>query len=227
MEEALKRGIMDADTGTMKDPETGRELSLHDALKKGFVIESKAIKKRSLVDAIRSGLYDPEHGTINDPSSSADMTVLEAINTGLVDTHNVKVGVPGTTEVVSIETALNENIIDPLSGVLLNPSTGECIDLLEAEQAGMIFVSDTEEQLKQPDLKQMVGGGLCDKERGTIQDPDTGKNMTIIEAMQTGLIDSSAPLLAINNEALSLEEAVKQGYVDPLSGEITDPVTGQ
>ncbi|KAK2164152.1 hypothetical protein LSH36_68g10066 [Paralvinella palmiformis] len=227
MEEALKRGIMDADTGTMKDPETGRELSLHDALKKGFVIESKAIKKRSLVDAIRSGLYDPEHGTINDPSSSADMTVLEAINTGLVDTHNVKVGVPGTTEVVSIETALNENIIDPLSGVLLNPSTGECIDLLEAEQAGMIFVSDTEEQLKQPDLKQMVGGGLCDKESGTIQDPDTGKNMTIIEAMQTGLIDSSAPLLAINNEALSLEEAVKQGYVDPLSGEITDPVTGQ
>src|SRR5206468_332551 len=95
--------------------------------------------------------------------------------------------------------------MDPSSGQLKyikKDKSKLCVNLLDAVELGMI------------------------ESDGCIVDPVTKERMTLVEAVTASLIDSDSITVSVNDKVMSLKQALAEGIIDPLSGEVTLPSTG-
>ena len=187
----------------------------------------------------QQGVLDLTRGTYNNPDTGYSISIPEAIQKGYVlveygdrftngasaaDAVDGAVGAtdllsgmdtqvcaisgvidPRTGEWISVREAIAAGLIDPRSGLFRNPVTGEEMTLAEAVRAGNLLAESA------------LPDDAADSEAGVF----TSVAMADVSYKVSGVLDPRT------GRVLSLEEAVREGIVDPVKGTYTDPLTGE
>ena len=233
--DAIAAGLIDSSTGTFRNPVTGEEMTLAEAVRAGYLMAEAA-------------LPDEEGGPESGAFTSVAMVDVSYKVTGVVD--------PRTGEVLSLEQAIEAGIIDPARGTYTDPLTGEVMNIEEAMRRGLIKgrpfdpAKDKDEgdvltfqqlQIRQQrflppsaaDLKTAVAEAGASKDPNekmydrlrdkvdlkalSVTDPATNTPITLEEALNKGIINlAKAEFDTLDGEILPLQEATARGYIEPL-----------
>ncbi|OWF34915.1 Dystonin [Mizuhopecten yessoensis] len=204
------------------DPRTGRQLSLMDAIQKGY--------------------FDPVKLTFRDPSTGLHIPVHEALSRGIISDETAKKlcgdgyavttitqsqAIFGDRKLSSLETtiglaeAVEKGLYDHSTGKILDPLSGNHMTILEAVEKG--FISPSKKEIKDPSsgeyvtLIEAVSKGLIDPESGQCIEKTTGKRIPLDEAFQQQILNKPLTL----SKALADGTITDKGYfVDPQSGKV-------
>ena len=232
--DAIAEGLIDPRTGTFRNPVTGEEMTLAEAVRAGYLMAESA-------------LPDEEEGQENGVFTSVAMVDVSYKITDVLD--------PRTGQVLSLEQAIEEGIIDPVRGTYTDPLTGEVMSIEEAMRRGLVKgrpfdpVKDKDEgdvltfqqlQIRQQrflppsaaDLKTAAAEAgasrdpnekLYDRLKDKVDmkalaviDPATHTPITLEEAFHKGIINlAKAEFDTLDGEILPLQEATARGYIEP------------
>ena len=208
----MSEGLLDTD-GNVKEAETGKKLSLLEAIQKGILdTEMKCIldpttdEMLSLSEAMKRGLISPS-GQYVDPKTGRRMSIQDAVNKGLAQiiSEDVSIAASGVKDTIidenlSLMEAINSGCLDIKSGMFVNKQTGKRIPLEEAVRQGLI----------NKDLKSQLRGdsGITDK---------YGKGLTVLEAIQQNMFNPTTGEVYNPNtgQFISLEEAISAALLTP------------
>ena len=98
LDQAIRCGLIDTETGEFVDPKTGRRYSLGEAVSKGLldpqlaetltsscgIFDPKSGRQISLLEAIGKGLFDPKEKTFIDPITGKPVTLHDAVKLGFI-----------------------------------------------------------------------------------------------------------------------------------------------
>ncbi|KAK7501339.1 hypothetical protein BaRGS_00007464, partial [Batillaria attramentaria] len=233
VKDAIAAGLIDPRTGKFRNPVTGEEMSLAEAVRAGYLIAERALPDD---DA------EQENGVF---TSVAMIDVSYKID-GVVD--------PTTGELISLKRAIQDGIIDPVKGTYTDPVTGEVMSIEEAMRRGLIKArpfdptKDKDEgdvltfqqlQIRQQrfvppsaaEIKQAAGEGLVmdpnekiyeklkeklDLRALDVTDPSTNKTISLEEAFEKGIINfAKAEFDTLDGEIRPLHEATARGFLEP------------
>nr|CAD7258245.1 unnamed protein product [Timema shepardi] len=250
IQRAIHQGLYDETTGKFTDPNTGRKITLHEAIRR-FIInpqlpcywDKKSERLLSLVETCRGGIIDRRAGMFKEPGANCTVTLSDAMDLGLiVDIESAGFG---------LYEAIAMGLYDVDSGRFVHPSTGRKLMLSDACKEELINPltsivkhSKTNKYMKLPEA---VEKGLIDDEKGVYKIPDAKRTMTLKEAKQKGLIVTSRKPLSIEEaircglyrtetgrfvnpdlgDHLDLSQALIHGLIDANTTAIKDPTTGQ
>lgn len=222
IQRAIHQGLYDDSTGKLTDPNTGRKITLHEAIRR-FIInpqlpcywEKKSERLLSLVETCRAGIIDRRAGTFREPGANCTVSLSEAMELGLiVDIESAGFG---------LYEAIAMGLYDSDSGHFVHPSTGRRLMLSDACKEELInpltSIVKHSKSGKYFKLPSAVEVGLIDEEKGLYKIPDSNRTLNLKEAKEKGLIVTS-------KKPLSIEEAVKSGLYHPDTGRFTDPDVG-
>lgn len=263
LDEAVRRGLIDKSLTTYTDPRTGKSYPIEDAMKEGLVSGTVAVtetskskytspsssityditsvtntatgEKLSVTKAMKEGILAPS-GMFVDRKTGRVMPVSDAIKEGLVDTeiqedkkkqHKYdkfyKIVAPGTElQVITFTQALKNNFINGIEGTFTNPFNGDVMSVDEAVLSE-ILVSDTGKHFKYKTPKrdrvtytfqQAFKSGLIDPHTGLYWDVKKGKSYEVEEALKKGYL---SPLSTPSTDEGSSVVVVKGGLAKPLS----------
>ena len=243
LDDAVKQGIVDPLSGTVYNQQTGSAESLTGALVDSEPEDKPEDKSQpsqasrpkelqvplfaqtrdsvNLNEVVEEGLFDAVTGTILSPTSGQQVTIMEAIKTGLIDAKETTVVIGGET--TNLEEAIQQGSVDPLSGTFTDPVTGKVSSI---EDILKETTQETKTTPKKLSVSDAVSAGIMNPEDGSVKDPTTGKELTLIEAVKTGIIDGAQTITIPGAETTTLSQAIQDGIVDPFSGTVTDPSTG-
>nr|CAD7404991.1 unnamed protein product [Timema cristinae] len=222
IQRAIHQGLYDETTGKFTDPNTGRKITLHEAIRR-FIInpqlpcywDKKSERLLSLVETCRGGIIDRRAGMFKEPGANCTVTLSDAMDLGLiVDIESAGFG---------LYEAIAMGLYDVDSGRFVHPSTGRklmlsdaCKEELVNPLTSIVKHSKTNKYMKLPEA---VEKGLIDDEKGVYKIPDAKRTMTLKEAKQKGLIVTS-------RKPLSIEEAIRCGLYRPETGRFVNPDLG-
>ncbi|ESO82078.1 hypothetical protein LOTGIDRAFT_237159 [Lottia gigantea] len=235
VKEAIATGLLDLKRGIFRNPITGEEMSLLDAIKAGYIIADSSF----FADEDENGVY-----------TSVNMIELKYQVSAVLD--------PNTGEEISLKKAIQDGIIDVENGLYCNPLTGESMSIAEAFRLGLIKGCKfdpskdkedentlTYQQLQirkqkfvpqgvdiQVSSKDAVDGVIkhkdpnevlfskvkeqVDAKKKCIKHPITKEEMTIEDAFEKGIINfAKAEFDTLDGEILPLEEATARGLIEP------------
>lgn len=231
--DAMKKGIFDPVKMTFKDPSTGQNIPLHQAVSKDLIpqetarnlsgdgvtvttiTQSQAVfgnaelsvleSALGLSDVIEKGLFDSSSGKVTDPLSGKSMTILEAVEKGHINPSKKEIKDPSSGEYISLVEAVSKGLIDPESGHYIDK--GQKVPLEQAYQRQFLSAP-----LYLP--KAIVEGSITEK--GHLIDPNTGQVISFSDALDNGILDDSTKCVMIpsSGEVLSVREAIENGILD-------------
>ncbi|BFZ22115.1 hypothetical protein BsWGS_25154 [Bradybaena similaris] len=259
-EAPMKKQILQRDeaamaTGDYVDGNTTPSFQTKISEVKNFVIagvEDPRTKQRlTISQALSRGVLNKEFGTYNNLETGQFMPIAEAVSRGLIsveygdasassgfqnggtdglgslnsiETKTFAVsGVvdPRTGETISVKEAIVSGLLDSKTGKFHNPVTGEELSLLDAVSAGYLMADaallDDEDAVDGPMHRSYTSIVLEDVKYkvSRVINSLTGQEMSLEEAVRAGFID---PVLGIyknprTGEVMSIEEAMKQGLI--------------
>ena len=233
MQEIIENGWFNTEDGTITDNKTGREMTLTEAIREGFVDGDQTLleyrgNQLTLKDAIREELVDPLNAVFMDPTTGSTVPLSQTIighfdqlNTDPSETgvsHDIK-----PSEPLTLQELIEGELLDETTGMVSHPVGGR-MSLKDALDQGMIDASST--LIREPDsckiisIEDAVYSGVFDSETGIIRDSSSGRVFRLKEAFDEGLVISS------REPQLSLQEVVNAGLVDQKSGKIINPQSG-
>ena len=234
MLEAIQKDLFNPCNNTVKDPSSGKYISLHEGVARGllsqvdmdniigegvtvtFITQSQAMfterdltattLRLGLGDMIESGLYNSQTGKVYNPLTGNDISVIEAVEVGLINPAKKEIkGESG--EMLTLSEAVNSGIVDPDNGLYLNKSGAQKVKLDDAYQRKWI---------SKPSVlpAALHEGAILDN--GRILDTQTGRSVTFKEAIDTGVIDSDLKTIVDSKtgDVLSVTEAIEKGLLD-------------
>lgn len=221
IQRAIHQGLYDDHSGKFTDPNSGRKITLHEAIRR-FIInpllpcywDKKSDRLLSLVETCRAGIIDRRAGMFREPGANCQVSLAEAMEIGLiVDIESAGFGLyeaismglceegkfvhPSTGRKLALCDAVKEELVNPVKSIVKNAQTGKYVMLPEAVQTEII-----------------------DDEVGVYQVPGTKKILTLQEAKNKGLIVPAS-------KPMSVEEAIKCGLFRLDSGKFADPQTNE
>ena len=210
--------IIDADNTLVKDPETGRTVTLHEGIETGVVDPSTGdiILEGQVVpfeQAVSAGLI-----TGTEPTQVKDSQVLSTLEQSYQVNKTIGgsfMDVPGRTFVAGQSREFLSNFDRPDSEEL-SPRMQDLASepLPKVEGIGM-------------SLSDALSGGLYDPTTGKITDPSNSMVVTIQEGLTCGLLDAKVKVIRdpVTAEAISVPEAIQKGVLDPETGKYVDATT--
>ena len=194
---ALVKGLLDEE-GIIKDPKSGKKLSLLDAIKQGIldtdmkcILDPRTEEMLSLAEALERGLISPT-GEFVDPTSGRRLSIQDAVNEGL--------------------TQLLSEDVTVLSKSVSNTALHRKESVPEALQSGVLDVNS---------------GLYVDKQSGRKMSVDVATKRGLIDNKEGGNLSGGSGLFDAMGNELSVIEAIRQQRFDPVTGEITDPTSGK
>ncbi|XP_034249390.1 dystonin isoform X6 [Thrips palmi] len=222
VQRAIHQGLYHDDTGKLTDPNTGRKVTLHEAIRRYIINpelpcywDRKSERLLSLVETCRAGIIDRRAGRFKEPGSNCAVPLSEAMELGLI--------VDIETAGFGLFEALAMGLYDPATGLLAHPATGRRLTLADSVKEELVSPllsivkhAGTGRYMK---LDEAVKAGLVDDEAGVYRLPDSARTLSLAEAKQKGLIVTA-------RRPLSVEEAVRCGLYRVDSGRFVDPESG-
>lgn len=217
--EAVKIGVIDPKLGTAADPTNGAEMHFYDALERGLIVPAK--RKFSLPEAVFKGFYDPKSGKFTSPETREKLPTDRAIQRGIIDPASTLVKTSGG-RITTFDNAVEEGIVDSKTGTIAGAGRfGRKMDFQEAFEQGLLI------EVRRPmSLSEALLKGIFDEETGQFLDPSSGEHLTLAEAIEKNLIDSDSVHVKDTRSGfwkkVSLAEAVKLGFVDGKTAKVKD-----
>ncbi|XP_074641306.1 uncharacterized protein LOC141899052 [Tubulanus polymorphus] len=185
-------------------------------------VESEAAPKVAKIDVLDSHKQDIQKMELE--GHQTPISLQEAMDSGLVDSGSGTFTDPVTGEVMSLKSALQEGRVTGFGGKPLSPGKSPK-DVKDALQS--LIYKDSKKPLS---FTQAVDHGLIDLDDNSYTDPLSGQKMTVAEAIRKNLIDSQSDLKALPEEVtgpMTLYDVLSQNLLDPDTGIMIDPYTGQ
>lgn len=243
IEAVIVKQLYEPKTGKIKDKVTDQLISISDAVNRNIVhptiSEIKDTASNKLVplsEALESKLINPETAKIKDKKTGKDIPLDDALKKGLIATKAVT---------FSLFDVIELGYYSPETGKILNPKTGDFISLKEAIKENLVDPSDVKIKDDTAEVvvtfEQAVKSGLIDLEKGIITSPVTNlkdasdkgyflsdkKPWTLQEGLVQGFYDPETGLLTINGATMTLEDAIKDGNINPQALTVRNSVTGE
>ena len=221
----IRQGRYDETTGRLVDPTSGRQITVHEALRRLIVdpnlpcyFDRQVRRPLSLAETCRVGIIDRQTSQFRLPQTKLGMplnealerefildlerpfSLYDALNVGFFDGGRNCFVHPTNNRQLDLDAACKEKLIDAAKSIVKNAKTGCYMRLDEAVTLELI---DTERNFY-----------LLPSTRG-----DTIEELTLLEAMERKLIVTS-------KSGLSLEEAIDNGLYAPETGRFVDPSVG-
>ncbi|PNF19351.1 hypothetical protein B7P43_G06713, partial [Cryptotermes secundus] len=217
--EAIKIGVIDPKLGTAADPTNGAEMHFYDALERGLIVPAK--RKFSLPEAVFKGFYDPKSGKFTNPETREKLPTDRAIRRGIIDPASTLVKTNGG-EIITFGNAVEEGIVDSRTGTIAGAGQfSRKLDFQEAFEQGLLIEVRRPMSLSEAQLK-----GVFDEEKGHFLDPSSGDHLTLADAIERNLIDSDSVHVKDTRSGfwkkVSLAEAIKLGFVDGETAKVKD-----
>ena len=190
--DAMEQGLYDPATGTFRNPFTGIEENLQQAIESGLIDGSSAtihgadgqfrpLKDLSipLDEAVRTGVLLPVRKALS---------LQEAVALNCYEKDSGLFQFTGSAEKMSLQAAINSGMIKTSTLCVKDPRSGDILTLADA-----------------------IHNGIIDVKSGTTTDPSCGAEMDFVAAVDRGFIIPA-------KRKLSVTEAVMKGIYDSASG---------
>ncbi|KAK7099742.1 hypothetical protein V1264_022800 [Littorina saxatilis] len=255
-EEALRLGVVNSQTGTVRDPGTGTVVSLDKAIAAGIIdVDKPAVTdpttqqslslhecmERQLVNPV-TGKLDPSKAEsqgfsgIKDTKQVLPMNLIDAVAAGLFDSNTAKFLEPKSGQQYSLQSALNNNIIDGSLVTVKTTARGERVPLKQAVRKGLIDGRTAKVLDKKNNrwvsLPEAIQLGLVqnalDEDSGSMTDPHSGQQVSLSQAISSGALpaDNLNVVDTRTGEQVTMDVAYRRGLVDR-AGNVQDKMTGQ
>ena len=255
-EEALRLGVINSQTGTVRDPATSTVVSLDKAIAAGIIdVDKPAVtdpttqKSLSLHECMEKHIVNPVTGKLDTGKADSQgfsnirstkqvlpMNLLDAVAGGLFDSSTAKFLEPKSGQKYSLQSALNNDVIDGALVTVKSAPRGERVVLKQAVRKGMIDGKTAQVLDKKGNrwvpLPEAIQMGLVqnalDEEMGSVADPHSGQQVPLGQAIASGALPSEnlTVLDTRTGEQVTMDVAYRRGLVDR-SGNVQDKMTGQ
>ena len=219
--DAMKKGLFDPMTGEITDLRTGRKLTLKEAVDQRLLSRDAAttLSYLSITTSSKSRTHGfYEVGSMKD--TGVTLTLADALEKGLYNPRTGKFVDPVSKEEITIQDAMRRGLLDPYAKDIVHPVTGEKLSLEDA-----------------------ISQGVVDPKSGQYVDPRSGRRVTLDEAtsrslllkpislhsaLTEGLVDDRGLIKDIRTgRKLTLTEAIEKGILDTDIKCILDPRTNE
>lgn len=227
--EAFFISLIDRDTGTMFDLESGMNISCFDAaskcliaiMSKAIILDEKSISPMTLKEAIEKGIFHLNAAEVQLPECLESLPLCEALIRGVIIASSVMVYNIQKDSLVSVPEACQINLVDINRDMYIHPVTSQELSLQEAFKRGLIVPKQ-----HGMSLEAAMNLGLVDCNNGLIVDPVTKSQNNIEASVRRGVIDASLTLVKDTEKSvfLSLEEGIQNRLVLK-SGKIKNMLT--
>lgn len=222
--DAMKRGLLDPETGQLMGPEG--LMPLEEAYAKGYLIklETQVSMKKSaqpLADVISQGLLDEKVGRILDRFDGNKYLVDEAVSRDIIDPTVREIVDAKSDNKITTGEAIEQGILLPKSAKYVHNVTLEKLSFREACRRHLI--------VKPLTLKDCRDQNIMDEATGQISSPSFRTKLSILQAIAKGVLDSDSTQSVLDrksNEFVTLSEALARGIVKP-DGRFRDSQTGE
>ncbi|XP_049546708.1 uncharacterized protein LOC125957803 isoform X15 [Anopheles darlingi] len=216
---AIERGIIDLRIGVLLNRDTQEEIGLNEAYLRGYLLDGKR-KPISLEAAVRKGLYNPESGLILDTITEEMVDVQQSVDKGIVDARisNVKDTLENT--LVPLQDALDKKLLDAGSGRLKDTARDQLLPLNVAVEQQLM---DTRHVTHS--LLDVLSRELYNPATGKILDPARGEESNLREAIDARQVEIDSVLIRDEQResVVRCSEAIASGLVDDVRGVLTRP----
>ncbi|KAJ3648505.1 hypothetical protein Zmor_020303 [Zophobas morio] len=205
LKEAIQSNLVDPEKGILTEP----ILPLDQAYLKGYILST--VLPWSLQETLAQKVYDPKTGqfTVN----NANITLVQAIEGGVVNPNVLTVKDPRSGDIITLNDAISLRIIDPVKGQAYDPLTNTEHNLYDAQDRGLIVPYKS-----QITLPEAVFKGFYDPATGKFINPKSKERLRTESAINRGYVDTSSTLVTIDEELVTFEQAVVEGYIDTVEG---------
>jgi len=217
--EAIMAGVIDLSSGELVNLETGERLAITDAIAAEQI--SLEMGKQLLSAMNRNSLgnsnIDLATGKYVDPETHESMSVEDAISAGFIESSAVFMVDPVSGQPVSLATLIDNGSFNPSSGKIRNPTTGLEISVAIAEKSGIAVADFSVDSFIPP-------------EKLSVKDVVDGRRGNVDESASTVFVTPGG-------QKMSLEDAITAGFVtgetavhvDRKSGTVSlvDPTQGE
>ncbi|XP_022258337.1 titin homolog, partial [Limulus polyphemus] len=244
MAEAIMLGILDIKTGQYKDFQTGKHMSLQDAISKGLanddfvnnitkacgIIDIKTGTELTLIQAIEKGLFDPDKGTFLDPKKRKPVTIDEAIQLGILKKDKVQklfdMKIVKMSK-LTITEAVQKRLLDTQTGQFKDPKTNQSMSLNEAFDKEYLEIDASVHSEGGISLAEALDRGMVNEKAGLIVDKESGERFTIDEATRRGIIrcDVREVVNMQSGEIVNVPQSIFQGVINAQSGRYINKAT--
>lgn len=239
----IKNDLYEPKSGKIKDKVTDQLISVKDAVDRNIVhptiseIKDTAAEKFvSLSEALDTKLIHPVTGKVKDKKTGKEIPLDDALKKGLVATKDVT---------YTLFDIIELGYYSPDTCQILNPKTGETVTVSKAIKDKLIDPSDVKVKDDMSEavipFNQAVKSSLIDLEKGILTSPECNlkeasekgyllsdkKPWTLQEGLVQGIYDPETGLLTINGISMTLEEAIKDGNINPEALSVRNSYTGE
>lgn len=251
LDEAIELRVIDDAEGLYLLPTYA--IDLHEAKKRGLIVTSS--RPVSVEKAVKMQLYRPDIGKFVDPSSNTAHDLLEAIKSGLIDPETTVFKNLLTGQYKPINQAVTDSDIDVVKGRVLDPTTKIAYNYDIALEKGILVTIDrplTGRAIKRHEsielatspvskipreltLSEAIQYEIINPETSVIKDSKTSKFKAlkhVIKSIDTeirAVVDPKSLFFVFDKnfvvylrEPLSFDHAVESKKLDLSTGKFTD-----
>ena len=226
---AIEKGLFNPSTGAFTDPNTGRKMSLTEALKRGFIdkesvlYETETCTMMTLEQAIQEGRIDVRTGEFIERKTGRKISMKEAAKMGLL----AIIGAPVLAGMAVTE-AIRKSTTRRKSHKQVQEDTSAQVqdrNILEFTKVKETTTDMDQSTLGMPVMKA-IQQGLLDPERGTFNDPGSARPLTIKQAIERGLLDPQSVEVydPQTGNPMDLQTAISRKTFSP-TGQYVNPAT--
>ncbi|XP_047035656.1 uncharacterized protein LOC124641568 isoform X30 [Helicoverpa zea] len=213
--EAVEQGLVDKETAKILESvrvykdESGSPITLEIAIEKGIIDENK--------------------GKIVDPVRGDVLTIKEAIKRGILDIEGQDEVLIPLARSLTIPEVLEQGLLDPVTGKIVHPETGSLLTLREAIICDIVdpLSSITLAPGKKITLAEAVERNIIDNDKNVVKTSDGP--LDFVSAVNAQVFSDSEikPIIDIPPAAMTLNIAIKKNLINPHTGEMKHPLTGE
>lgn len=229
LDQALKRPLIDKNTGHMVDRKTGKRVPFFEAIKLKWIIHmaDKPKEKYPMLtfeEIVETDNFNPDTGEVVDPNTGEQMPLIQALSSNVVDPKSVNIRDPKNMQIIPYYDAVDSKIVDFNRGIVINTATQEEIPFKDAFEEGYLLT------LRRPiSLVAVVEKGYYDSPSGKIKDSLTKALIPIKEAVSRGIVDDKITQIkdTKSDTIVPLDVALKNNLINPESAQILDTKSNQ
>ncbi|GFY59276.1 plectin [Trichonephila inaurata madagascariensis] len=237
LHEAVEQNVLNCENKEITDLRTGRQMSLDEAVVKGFmdktlyenIIAKCGIyfpgtkEELSVIDAFQKHLYDVKKGTLLNPQDDRPITLTDAFHIGIIKKSGIKILIDKKiikTKNLTISEGIEREFLDPKTGLFREPVTDQTFEFRVAISKGYINLTSGTESNCGITLAEAIDRCITHNQSGQILDQDSGEKYTIDEAIAKGILKPDIPEIVDVKESklLTLNQALSSRILNPQSG---------
>lgn len=227
LNDALRKHLIERNTGYMVDPRTGKKVAFFEAVKLRWIVHKDDLPKAkyqplTLTEIVDSENFVPE--SVEIICNEEKLPLIKAITSNIVDPKSVTIKDPKNMQLVPYYEAVDKQIVDPQRGLIVNTATQKTIKFPEAFIQGYVL------GIPRPiSLQAVIHKGQYDPQTGKFTDGLTKQMITVSEAIDRQIIDDKISEVKDTkaNTFVPLEEAIKTNLILPDKGKLKDTATGE